>query len=112
MLVYITATLASCLLAVWCEKRNTNSLTAADSKRRWAELVLCSLPLLLVSAVRWSVGTDFFYTYLPEFRALQWLRMNREDTLCQKLFTPLCPQLVSWGLPDTPETALSFFLIC
>ena len=27
MLVYIAATLISCLLAVWCEKRNTDALT-------------------------------------------------------------------------------------
>ena len=74
MLVYIAATLISCLLAVWCEKRNTDALNSIDSKQRWGALVLCSLPLILVSAARWGVGTDFLYTYLPEFRALQWLR--------------------------------------
>lgn len=68
MLVYIAATLISCLLAVWCEKRNTDALNAIDSKQRWGALVLCSLPLILVSAARWGVGTDFLYTYLPEFR--------------------------------------------
>ena len=79
MLVYIAATLISCLLAVWCEKRNTDALNAIDSKQRWGALVLCSLPLILVSAARWGVGTDFLYTYLPEFRALQWLRAGGGD---------------------------------
>ena len=46
MLVYIAATLISCLLAVWCEKRNTDALNAIDSKQRWGALVLCSLPLI------------------------------------------------------------------
>lgn len=110
MVVYLTATLASCLLAYWCEKRNADALTAVDGRRRWAELVLCALPLMLVSAARWGVGTDFLYTYLPEFRALQWLRAGGGDALCQELFAPLCPQLASWGLPGTPETALPFFL--
>ena len=54
MLVYIAATLISCLLAVWCEKRNTDALNAIDSKQRWGALVLCSLPLILVSAARFS----------------------------------------------------------
>ena len=54
MLVYIAATLISCLLAVWCEKRNTDALNAIDSKQRWGALVLCSLPLILVSAAAWA----------------------------------------------------------
>ena len=45
MLVYIAATLISCLLAVWCEKRNTDALNAIDSKQRWG--ALCSVPCRL-----------------------------------------------------------------
>ena len=45
MLVYIAATLISCLLAVWCEKRNTDALNAIDSKQRWEHL--CSVPCRL-----------------------------------------------------------------
>ena len=36
--------------------------------------VAAAWPLTIVSALRWNVGTDFWYTYLPEFRALEWLR--------------------------------------
>ena len=110
MLVYIAATLISCLLAVWCEKRNTDALNAIDSKQRWGALVLCSLPLILVSAARWGVGTDFLYTYLPEFRALQWLRAGGGDALCQELFAPMREDLTRWGLYESPESALQFFL--
>lgn len=110
MLVYIAATLASCLLAARCEKQDASALTAVDSKRRWAELVLCALPLLLVSAARWGVGTDFFYTYLPEFRALQWLRAGGGDALCQELFAPVCKELTRWGLYASPESTLHSFL--
>ena len=42
MLVYIAVTLISCLLAVWCEKRNTDALNAIDSKQH-----LCSVPCRL-----------------------------------------------------------------
>ena len=108
MLVYIAATLISCLLAVWCEKRNTDALNAIDSKQRWGALVLCSLPLILVSAARWGVGTDFLYTYLPEFRALQWLRAGGGDALCQELFAPMREDLTRWGLYESPESALQF----
>ena len=82
MLVYIAATLISCLLAVWCEKRNTDALNAIDSKQRWGALVLCSLPLILVSA------------------------------LCQELFAPMREDLTRWGLYESPESALQFFWVC
>ena len=47
MLVYIAATLISCLLAVWCEKRNTDALNAIDSKQRWGAHTYSITPLSL-----------------------------------------------------------------
>lgn len=110
MLIYVTATIASCLMAMYFTRQDDKAPFGVTAKRRWAEIVCCSFPLLLLSAVRWGVGTDFLYTYLPEFRALQWLRAGGGDALCEELFAPLCGYLASWGLPDTPEAALPFFL--
>lgn len=64
MMVYVVATLLSCLAAFAYERR-----------RRWLCLtMLAAVPLLLVSAARWNVGTDFRRTYLPEYRALEQMR--------------------------------------
>ena len=30
-------------------------------------LILAILPLSLVSSLRWGIGTDYFYTYYPDF---------------------------------------------
>ena len=110
MLVYIAATLISCLLAVWCEKRNTDALNAIDSKQRWGALVLCSLPLILVSAARWGVGTDFLYTYLPEFRALQWLAVAMR---CVRSCLRRCAKILPGGGCMRVQSLLcSSFWVC
>ena len=110
MLVYVFGTLASCLLAARFEQQNAAALTGISARQRWRELVLSALPLLLISAARWGVGTDFFYTYLPEFRALQWLRAGGGDSLCQELFAPVCEELTRWELYGSPDATLLSFL--
>ena len=53
MIVYLVATLLACALA-WL---------GTKSERRWMWFVAAAIPLTLVSALRWDVGTDFYYTY-------------------------------------------------
>lgn len=110
MIAYGIGTALSCALAAWMQRKDTRTPGGVSAKRRWFEIVCCAIPLWLLSALRWGVGTDFFYTYLPEFRALQWLRSGGEETLCRELFAPLEELLALWGLPSAPEEALPFFL--
>lgn len=107
MLIYTAATLLSCLLTWhrqkdyrlrWCRKQHF---------RRFSNMI-CALPLLIVSAARWGVGTDFYYTYLPEFRELQWIRGGGGEALRDELFGPLLPWLSQWGLPGTTQEAAEF----
>ena len=92
VLVYCLATALACWLL---------------SKRR---NVLAAFPLLAVSAARWNVGTDFWYTYLPEFRALEWVRGGGGDALRDALFEPLMGTMARCGFGETTAEALDYFL--
>ena len=66
-MIYIIATLLACLAAFAYERR-----------RGWRWLtVVAALPLLVVASIRWNVGTDFYLTCLPEYRALEQVRGSR-----------------------------------
>ena len=110
MIAYLSCTLLSCALAARMQREDAQALGGVSARRRWLEILCCAMPLWLLSALRWGVGTDFFYTYLPEFRALQWLRSGGGEALCRELFAPLEELLALWGLPSAPEEALTFFL--
>ena len=110
MIVYLSCTILSCAMAAQMQREDAHALGGVSAKRRWFEILCCAMPLWLLSALRWGVGTDFFYTYLPEFRALQWLRSGGGEVLCRELFAPLEELLALWGLPSAPEEALEFFL--
>ena len=60
-MIYVVATLLACAAAFAYERRRT---------WRWLA-VATAVPLLLVAAARWNVGTDLRRTYLPEYRALE-----------------------------------------
>ena len=65
MIVYAVATAIACLFAWYaprCEKRAL----------RWSCMALSALPLFLVAAARWGVGTDVNFLYLPQFTAVEW----------------------------------------
>lgn len=110
MLIYSVATGLSCFLAWYEQKWEKAKLGRKDAAQSWMIYLFCGMPLLLVSMMRWGVGTDFYCTYLPEFRALQWLRNGGGETLRDTLFAEIAPRLSQWGLPDTPEGALEHFL--
>lgn len=110
MIIYLSCTLLSCAMAARMQREDAQALGGVSARRRWLEILCCAMPLWLLSALRWGVGTDFFYTYLPEFRALQWLRSGGGEELCRELFAPLEELLALWGLPSAPEEALPFFL--
>lgn len=111
MAFYIVGTLASCMLAVWMQKQDVLLPGGVSARRRWQKILLCGLPLTLLSAMRWGPGTDFYYTYLPEFRALQWLRAGGGEQLCEELFRPIVNLLNQmYGLPGTPTATMTIFL--
>lgn len=111
MAFYIVGTLASCMLAVWMQKQDALLPGGVSARRRWQKILLCGLPLTLLSAIRWGPGTDFYYTYLPEFRALQWLRAGGGEQLCEELFRPIVDLLSQmYGLPGTPTSTMTVFL--
>ena len=111
MAFYIVGTLASCMLAVWMQKQDALLPGGVSARRRWQKILLCGLPLTLLSAMRWGPGTDFYYTYLPEFRALQWLRAGGGEQLCEELFRPIVDLLSQmYGLPGTPTSTMTVFL--
>ena len=63
-MIYVVATLLACAAAFAYERR-----------RSWRWLaVAAALPLFVVAAARWNVGTDIRRTYMPEYRALEQVR--------------------------------------
>lgn len=79
IMIYVVATLLACLAAFAYERR-----------REWRWLMaLAAVPLLVVAAMRWNVGTDFYRTYLPEYRALEQVRGARTPPRKVKIFSYL-----------------------
>ena len=85
MTVYVIATLLSCI-AAWMAGR--------DQAHRKSWIVASALPLTLVAAARWGLGTDVDFTYLPVFTSLEWMRGGGGEELAEKLFRPLIDGLV------------------
>ena len=104
MIVYAVATLLACF-AAWMAGR--------DQTRRRIWIVASALPLTLVAAARWGVGTDLDFTYLPTFTAVEWVRGGGGEELAERLFRPLINGLVHRPLVNTPiEEAQHWFSIC
>ena len=97
MIVYLTATLLTVSLAFAYERR----------KELWWLMPLAALPLAFVAAVRWNVGTDFRRTYLPEYRALEFVRGVGKPAAEEKIF-------VRWAkrgtFGNTPERVQRHFI--
>ena len=104
MIVYAAATLLACF-AAWMAGR--------DRARRNVWIVASALPLTLVAAARWGLGTDIDFTYLPVFTSLEWARGGGGEELAEKLFRPLIDGLVRRPLLHAPiEEARHWFSIC
>ena len=61
MAVYVVATALSCWFAWRAEK----------AERKWPWWIAAALPLVLVAAARWGLGTDVYRLYWPQFMAVQ-----------------------------------------
>ena len=95
MIVYLVATLIACALA-WQGTR---------SGRRWPWFVAAAIPLTLVSALRWDVGTDFYYTYYPRFLAMECRNLGGTEELVNGIIGPLFARLQK----GPPATVLSCY---
>ena len=93
MIVYIVATLLACGLA-WAGSRQ---------ERKWSWFVAAAIPLTLVSAIRWDVGTDFYWTYFPAFRAMECLNLGGTDGLVNEIMGPLFPRLAHAQIDSVPK---------
>ncbi|HAS56607.1 MAG TPA: hypothetical protein DD377_02360 [Firmicutes bacterium] len=79
MLVYIIGLLSSLCLALFCYEKTPSSrivisrgeLEIRDTYRKFNFLCLLPLlPFLLISGFRYGIGTDYFYTYVPEIDSI------------------------------------------
>lgn len=82
MVVYISATIISAIFAwfsVYIKKIDNQIINnRKNSTLIYKIFVLLSfLPLFLVSALRYDVGTDYFYRYVPGF---QWMMCGGQET--------------------------------
>lgn len=103
MWVYLLATAFSCLItAVWYRRRERCSWRGFVL---W--LLLAALPLGLVAAARWHVGTDFSLTYLPEYKALTYLKGEGRPAAFEGSFTRLVRE---GGFGDTPCRVRNHFV--
>lgn len=90
MLIYLIATALSCWLA-WMGER---------AERKWPWRIASAIPLTLVAALRWDVGTDIYHTYLPSFYAMECERLGGGAEIVEKIMGPLFNRL-SGGPVDT-----------
>lgn len=91
MIVYIVATLLSCCFAY---------LAVRGGGRRLGWMIASALPLALVSAMRWAVGTDFMYLYYNQVLGVEWFRSGGGEELAKILFSryaePMTKALEAW----------------
>ena len=65
MIVYWSGCIASMITAYACVK------TSFSEKHRWAAVLFSALPMILIAALRYDVGEDYLYTYVPYFERVQ-----------------------------------------
>lgn len=65
MLIYIIALFASMFFAVLYQKKQKWPITKNTNRTVWA--VASAVPLTAVSAIRFEVGTDYFFAYLKNY---------------------------------------------
>lgn len=87
---YVIATALACLATFAYERRP-----------RWRLLMtLAALPLCLVAALRWNIGTDFRLTYLPEYKALEHVRGVGRPAAREKAFVRLAKKGIFGRTPQ------------
>ena len=99
MTVYILATALTCLLVWFGERRG----------RKWPWRICAALPLIAVSAIRWDVGTDFYFTYYPSSLAFECLKGGASSEQVDAIFAPLVGRL---NIPscDTAAKLYGYYL--
>ena len=99
MTVYVLATALTCLLVWFGERRD----------RKWPWRICAALPLIVVSAIRWDVGTDFYFTYYPASLAFECLKGGASPEQVDAVFAPLVGRL---NIPscDTAAKLYGYYL--
>lgn len=91
MTVYIIATLLSCGFAY---------LAVRGGGRRLGWIIASALPLTIVAAARWDVGTDFMFLYHGQILSVEWFRGGGGRELANALFArcadPLAKAQEAW----------------
>ena len=100
MIVYMVATLLACL-AAWMARR--------DQAHRKLWIVASALPLTIVAAARWGLGTDLDFLYLPHFCAVEWMHGGASPELSDQLFRPLYEGLSRRSYSGLPCDAAAVF---
>lgn len=93
MTVYILATALTCLLAWFGERQ----------RLKWPWRICAALPLIIVSAIRWDVGTDFYFTYYPASLAFECLKGGSSPDMVNATFGPLFERLRSVDFDTVPK---------
>lgn len=126
MLVYTMGLICSILLG-WCAM-HTKSYHGGH---RLSAVFFSALPLFLIAALRYDVGTDYMFTYVPYFRRLSWGKSLRTMEPLYKLINQIviwlggsyqwvfvicaaifCFLIFSQIFRDSPDPLLSAFLLC
>ena len=100
MTVYIVATLLSCM-AAWMAERG--------SAHRKVWMIVSALPLTLVAAARWGIGTDFDFLYLPQFNAVEWIYGGGGEDLADRLLRPVLERCPRHGIAGSLSDAAAVF---
>lgn len=101
MLIYLIATALSCWLA-WKGER-------AD--RKWPWRIASAIPLALVAALRWDVGTDIYHTYLPSFCAMECERLGGGAEVVERIMGPLFDRLSGGSVDTIPKLYANYLRV-
>lgn len=101
MIVYLMATLLAC----WC------AWQATRRERKWIWYVAAAIPLTLVSAIRWDVGTDFYWTYFPALKAMECQALGGTDQLVDEFMAPLFDRLKGGPIDSVPALYVNYIRV-
>lgn len=101
MLIYLLATALACFLAWRGEK----------SECKWPWRIASAIPLILVSAIRWDVGTDIYHTYYPSFLAMECQNLGGGEDVIERLMGPVFVRLSGANINTVQKLYVNFLRV-